>query len=164
MKFIIPNLDQLLTHPKYFVIGFFSKKHEKIHENVVEKIWDLNSKLVDRFHDYPCILGYVICRKDDGNYFNYVFLDNDKGNLVCVMSVLQVSVLFLACTCLQSGMFVNVRWPRLCPAYQKTSSPQTVVYCSLGDHSSNILGRICLETSLFPLLDVVCSECCWCKD
>lgn len=79
MRFIARDVDRLLTHPKSFIIGFFSRKMDEATETVVKKVWDLDDRLVAALGRFSCILGYVTCEKPDGQWFNYVFLEDDKA-------------------------------------------------------------------------------------
>lgn len=74
MRYLVNDLERFVAQPKFFIIGFFGFKLET--STVVKQIWDLDDKLVDAIPTFEGILAYITIKKDDGQYFNYVFLES----------------------------------------------------------------------------------------
>lgn len=74
MRYLVPNLEKFIEQPHFFIIGFFGCAMET--STVIKQIWDLDDKLVGAIPTFDGILAYITLKKDDGQYFNYVFLEN----------------------------------------------------------------------------------------
>lgn len=74
MRYLVPNLNRFISMNKFFIIGFFGFKMET--STVIKQIWDLDDKLVGAIPTFDGILAYITIKKDDGEYFNYVFLES----------------------------------------------------------------------------------------
>lgn len=74
MRFLVPDMEKLLAQPKFYVIGFFGCKLPT--SPVTPQIWALDDKLVAAIPSFAGIFAYITIKKADGQYFNYVLLEN----------------------------------------------------------------------------------------
>ncbi len=96
MRILIPNLDRMMAQEQFFIIGFFGFKLPE--SPVTKQIWEFDDMLVAAIPSFSGIFAYhpslpfrgvsfrqkrqiekkryVTIRKEDGQYFNYVWLEN----------------------------------------------------------------------------------------
>ena len=69
--------DVSLDNGLYFV-GFIGSQNQHISENITDKVWKLDIKLIDAFADHSDILAYISAERQKGG---------DWGNLVLLKSI-----------------------------------------------------------------------------